>query len=61
MKRDVLCPVALDNAWKTSNWPGPLRRQIQDYNVLDFSQWRDADTLKGQFQKLINGLQNFYS
>lgn len=28
---DVLCPVAVDAAWKTCDWPGPLRRQIEDY------------------------------
>lgn len=37
LKHDVLCPVALDGAWKTCSWPGPLRRQIEDYHILDFS------------------------
>ena len=34
LKRDVLCPVALDDAWKTCDWPGPLRRQTEDYEGL---------------------------
>jgi hypothetical protein len=58
--RDVLCPVALDASWKTSKWPGPLRRQIEDYHVLDFSHWRDAEVFKQQFGKLVEGLRLFY-
>ncbi|HWW60121.1 MAG TPA: TIR domain-containing protein, partial [Thermoanaerobaculia bacterium] len=56
LKRDVLCPVALDDTWKTCAWPGPLRRQIEDYNILDFSS--DID---GQFAKLKEGLGLFYA
>ncbi|HVR38973.1 MAG TPA: toll/interleukin-1 receptor domain-containing protein [Thermoanaerobaculia bacterium] len=55
LKRDVLCPVALDDSWKSCSWPGPLRRQIEDYNVLDFS--KDIDK---QFAKLKDGLRLFY-
>ena len=58
--RDVLCPVALDEAWKTCSWPGPLRRQIEDYHILDFSGWRDTATLERQFGKLLDGLSLFY-
>lgn len=60
LNRDVLCPITLDNAWRTCQWPGPLRRQIEDYHVLDFSRWRDASWRDGQFAKLIEGLQLFY-
>ena len=59
--RDVLCPVALDEAWKTCSWPGPLRRQIEDYHILDFSGWRDTATLERQFGKLLDGLSLFYN
>ena len=58
--RDVLCPVALDEAWRTCSWPGPLRRQIEDYHILDFSGWRDTATLERQFGKLLDGLSLFY-
>ena len=58
--RDVLCPVTLDDAWKTCAWPGPLRRQIADYHILDFSGWQDAVTLERQFAKLLDGLKLFY-
>ena len=54
--RDVLCPVALDDAWKQSDWPGKLRQQIEDYNILDFSDWKDAPALARQFTKLYDGL-----
>ena len=46
--QDILCPVALDASWKTCKWPGPLRSQIEDYNVLDFSEWRDDVVLDRQ-------------
>ena len=60
LRRDVLCPVALDQVWKTCSWPGPLRRQIEDYHVLDFSGWQVPGTLEGQFAKLLDGLKLFY-
>lgn len=60
LKRDVLCPIALDDTWKFCDWPGPLRRQIEDYHILDFSEWQNPDAFKHQFQKLIDGLGLFY-
>ncbi len=56
-KRDVLCPIALDDAWKTCDWPGPLRRQVMDYNILDFSK---DDAFDEQFEKLVSGIVEFY-
>ena len=41
--RDVLCPVALDDSWKTSPWPQRVMEQIMEYNILDFSGWRDEE------------------
>ena len=58
---DVLCPIALDDAWRSCDWPGPLRRQIEDYHILDFSQWADRATLQQQVAKLIDGLKLFYN
>ena len=29
-KRDVLCPVALDDSWKNYHWPERLREQIME-------------------------------
>jgi len=60
LKRNVLCPVALDDYWKNSAWSAVLRNQIVKYNILDFSNWRDNDVLTLQFQKLLSGLALFY-
>jgi hypothetical protein len=61
LKRDVLCPIALDKAWLTSDrLSGNLRSQIEKYNVLDFSKHDDAQTFETQFQKLITGLGIHY-
>ena len=43
-ERDVLCPVALDDAWKTCRWPARLREQIEEYLILDFSAWEEEET-----------------
>ncbi len=59
-KRDVLCHVALDDAWKTCSWPGPLRRQIEDYLILDFFEGQDHAARERQFRKLLDGLGMFY-
>lgn len=58
--RDVLCPITLDDSWKTSRWPERLREQITEYNILDFSSWSDERFLKRAFAKLIEGLDLFY-
>jgi hypothetical protein len=58
--RDVLCPVALDDAWKTCRWPERLREQIMEYNILDFSAWKDEAFFKRTAAKLIDGLDLFY-
>ena len=58
--RDVLCPVALDDSWKTCRWPERLREQIMEYNILDFSEWHDEVFFQRMFTKLIDGLDLFY-
>jgi uncharacterized protein YjbI with pentapeptide repeats len=58
--RDVLCPVALDDAWKTCRWPERLREQIMEYNILDFSAWQDEAFFRRMSGKLIEGLDLFY-
>jgi uncharacterized protein YjbI with pentapeptide repeats len=60
MKRDVLCPVALDDSWKSSRWPKRVMEQIMEYNILDFSGWEDDVKFEGMFRKLIDGLELFY-
>ena len=58
--KDVLCPIALDDAWKTCSWNEGLRLQIEKYNILDFSKWQDKAVFERQFSKLLNGLDIFY-
>jgi uncharacterized protein YjbI with pentapeptide repeats len=60
MGRDVLCPVALDGSWKDSRWPKHVMEQIMEYNILDFSAWRDKNRFGSTFRKLIDGLELFY-
>lgn len=58
--RDVLCPVALDDSWKSSHWPERVMEQIMEYNILNFSEWKDDGKFEGMFHKLIDGLELFY-
>ena len=60
MGRDVLCPVTLDSSWKSSHWPQRVMEQIMEYNILDFSTWKDDTKFDGIFRKLIDGLELFY-
>jgi uncharacterized protein YjbI with pentapeptide repeats len=60
MKRDVLCPVALDDSWKNCDWSELLRRQIMKYHILPFAKWQDNNFFARQFNKLIEGLHIFY-
>lgn len=60
LDREILCPIALDDSWKSSPWPARIMDQIREYNILDFSDWRDNRRLDIMFQKLIDGLSVFY-
>lgn len=53
---DVLCPVALDDAWKTCDWFD----RIKINNVLDFSNWQDKAAMDRQYRKLVDGIHLFY-
>jgi uncharacterized protein YjbI with pentapeptide repeats len=59
-ERDVLCPVALDDSWKDCTWPARLREQIMEYNILNFSGWRNEDNFQRMFTRLLDGLDLFY-
>lgn len=58
--RDTLCPVALDDSWKSSRWPKRVMEQVMEYNILDFSEWKDDVKFEGMFRRLIDGLELFY-
>jgi uncharacterized protein YjbI with pentapeptide repeats len=59
--RKVLCPIALDGTWKTSHWPARLIEQIKEYNILDFSDWKNPALLAQAFAKLRDGLSLYYA
>ena len=60
--KDILCPIALDNAWQSKLDESEPRRDLwqflQQKVVLDFSDDAEFD---GQFQKLVEGLRRHYS
>ncbi len=58
-KRDVLCPIALDDSWKAKTEGDVLWRQLKKKNVLDFSRWQTRD-FEAQFRKLLDGLKIYY-
>jgi hypothetical protein len=58
---DVLCPLALDDAWKDCSWPERLREQIMEYNILDFSKWIDEVEFTRMFGRMVDGLNLFYN
>ena len=59
-EQDILCPIALDDSWKTAQWSPILMEQIKEYNILDFSDWQDKSVMNRQVDKLINGWKKFY-
>lgn len=58
--RDALCPIALDDSWKSSKWPSRIMEQVTEYNILDFSGWKESSNFESKFAKLLNGLDLFY-
>lgn len=58
--RDVLCPIALDESWKSAKWPARLMEQIKEYNILDYSNWSDDKAFGQVFNKMLSGLDMFY-
>ena len=62
-KRDVLCPIALDDSWKSKLEPDdPYRglwRTLTAKNVLDFSMWNSGE-FESTYEKLIRGLKIYY-
>jgi uncharacterized protein YjbI with pentapeptide repeats len=66
--RAVLCPVALDDAWKSKvaakDGPGDPSRQLwrtlQQKLVIDFTRW-NTKAFGESFQKLLRGLHTNYT
>jgi hypothetical protein len=52
LELNILCAIALDDSWETCEWDGQLRTQIQEFRVLNFSDWRDDEALTRMFRRL---------
>ena len=61
--RDVLCPVALDDSWKSKldneSANRALWRTLTDKLILDFSKW-NTKAFATPFEKLLRGLKKNY-
>ena len=42
------------------NFVERVMEQVMEYNILDFSEWRDDAEFGKLFKKLIDGLELFY-
>jgi hypothetical protein len=56
--RDVLCSVALDDAWKECRWPERLSEQITEYHILDFLKWKDEAEFGRTVQEAGRGVES---
>ena len=60
---DVLCPVALDDSWKSKleneSANRALWRTLTDKMILDFSKW-NSKAFATTFEKLVRGLKKNY-
>ena len=57
--RDVLCPVCLDESWKSKVESSVLWGQLEKKYVIDFSGWK-TKKFGPQFEKLLNGIKKYY-
>ncbi len=53
--RDALCPIALDDSWKSSPWPKRVMEQVMESNILDFSKWENDLPLKNSLRNCSMG------
>ena len=58
--RHILCPIALDDAWKEKTIDSVLWGQVAENNILDFSDWEDDKSFTTVFDRLIRGLKFYY-
>ncbi len=61
--RNVICPIALDDSWKTKLQPDESSRvlwlTLEKKNVLDFSKWR-TKAFEPVYKNLVKGLRIYY-
>jgi TIR domain len=61
--RDVLCPISLDDSWKSKMEQEEPNRALwltlKQKNILDFSKWK-TKAFEPVYQKLVRGLKTYY-
>ena len=63
LKRDILCPITLDDAWVSKlkeTGSRVLWRKIKKKNILSFEDWEETEAYNNIFQKLTKGLNLYY-
>lgn len=56
----ILCPISLDDVWKSSPWRSRILEASVAEKVLTFSGWNDSGVLEGQCARLLDGLSLFH-
>ena len=63
LKTNILCPVALDDSWKSKldieSSNRALWRTLTDKLIIDFSKWK-TKAFETPFEKLMRGLKKNY-
>ena len=55
----VLCPISLDDSWKTPVWQGRILEQIATEKVTSFAEWKDPLVMRTRLEELIEALGLF--
>jgi hypothetical protein len=53
LRRDVMCPVAVDDAWRVFSRREPFRRWLEKCPVLELSDWHDRNVLASRLRGFV--------
>jgi uncharacterized protein YjbI with pentapeptide repeats len=56
----MLFPIALDASWKDGRWPKRVMEQITEFDILDFSAWREDHRFEELLRTLLERLDLFH-
>lgn len=59
-KKDIICPVTLDNAWRDWDDDPVLKREIEKYHIVSFAEHQSSDNFESSFSRLVKGLKENY-
>lgn len=54
--RKLLCPIALDDAWKKCKWSQVLRMQMRKHGIPDFSDWPNGAHFEKKLDRFLESL-----